>query len=46
MDSPELAPSVDWSNELVNSTVWVLEAFVIAALCLVVVLFLLRRCTG
>jgi putative ATP-binding cassette transporter len=46
MDSPEFTPSVDWGNELVNSTLWVLEAFLIAALCLVVVLFLLRRCTG
>jgi vitamin B12/bleomycin/antimicrobial peptide transport system ATP-binding/permease protein len=46
MDSPEFKPSVDWSNELVNSTLWVLEAFVIAALCVVVVLVLLRRFTG
>jgi vitamin B12/bleomycin/antimicrobial peptide transport system ATP-binding/permease protein len=46
MDSPAFTPSVDWSNELVNSTLWVLEAFLIAALCLVVVLFLLRRCTA
>jgi vitamin B12/bleomycin/antimicrobial peptide transport system ATP-binding/permease protein len=46
MDSPEFTPSVDWGNELVNSTLWVLEAFLITALCLVVVLFLLRRCTG
>ncbi|WP_242453896.1 hypothetical protein [Mycolicibacterium sp. P9-64] len=46
MDSPEFKPSVDWSNELVNSTVWVLEAFAIAALCVVVVLVLLRRYTG
>jgi putative ATP-binding cassette transporter len=46
MDSPEFKPSVDWSNELVNSTLWVLEAFVIAALCLVVMLVLLRRFTG
>src|SRR5437762_3111876 len=37
---------IDWSNELVNSTLWVLEAFVIAALCLAVVLVLLRRFTG
>jgi putative ATP-binding cassette transporter len=46
MDSPEFKPSIDWSNELVNSTLWVLEAFVIAALCLVVMLVLLRRFTG
>ena len=46
MDSPEFKPSVDWSNELVNSTLWVLEAFLIAALCVVVVLVLLRRFTG
>ncbi|MDT5102644.1 MAG: vitamin B12/bleomycin/antimicrobial peptide transport system ATP-binding/permease protein, partial [Mycobacterium sp.] len=46
MDSERFRPSVDWSNELVNSTLWVLEAFGIAALCLVVVLVLLRRFTG
>jgi putative ATP-binding cassette transporter len=46
MDSPEFKPSVDWSNELVNSTLWVLEVFLIAALCVVVVLVLLRRFTG
>jgi putative ATP-binding cassette transporter len=46
MDSPEFKPSVDWSNELVNSTLWVLEAFLIAALCVVVVLVLLHRFTG
>jgi vitamin B12/bleomycin/antimicrobial peptide transport system ATP-binding/permease protein len=46
MDSPEFKPSVDWSNELVNSTLWVLETFLIAALCVVVVLVLLRRFTG
>ncbi|MBB5160887.1 ABC transporter ATP-binding protein/permease [Mycobacterium sp. AZCC_0083] len=46
MDSPEFKPSVDWSNELVNSTLWVLETFLIAALCVVVVLVLLHRFTG
>jgi len=46
MDSERFKPSVDWSNELVNSTLWVLKAFGIAALCLVVVLVLLRRFTG
>ena len=46
MDSPEFTPSVGWSNELVNSTLWVVEAFLIAALCVVVVLVLLRRFTG
>jgi putative ATP-binding cassette transporter len=46
MNSERFRPSVDWSNELVNSTLWVLEAFGIAALCLVVVLVLLRRFTG
>jgi putative ATP-binding cassette transporter len=46
MDSERFKPSVDWNNELGNSTLWVLEAFGIAALCLVVVLVLLRRFTG
>jgi putative ATP-binding cassette transporter len=45
MDSPEFKPSVDWNNELVNSTLWVLAAFLISALCVVVVLVLLRRFT-
>jgi putative ATP-binding cassette transporter len=45
MDSERFRPSVDWSSELVNSTLWVLMAFGIAALCLVVVLVLLRRFT-
>lgn len=31
MDSERFKPSVDWSNELVNSSVWVLEAFLIYA---------------
>jgi putative ATP-binding cassette transporter len=46
MGSERFRPSVDWSNELVNSTLWVLKAFGIAALFLVVVLVLLHRFTG
>lgn len=45
MDSERFAPSVDWSHELFTSTVWVLTAFGIAALCLLVVLYLLGRFT-
>ena len=46
MDSDRFKPSVDWSNELVNSTMWVLQAFLISALCVVVALVLLHRFTG
>jgi putative ATP-binding cassette transporter len=38
-------PSIDWSHELFNSSVWVLEVFVITALCLLVVLVLIGRLT-
>ena len=31
MDSESFRPSVDWSNELVNSALWVLKAFGVAA---------------
>lgn len=46
MDSERFKPSVDWSDELVNSTMWVLQAFLISALCVVVALVLLHRFTG
>ena len=38
-------PSVDWSNELLASTLWVLKTFGITAVCLGVVLVLLGRFT-
>lgn len=45
MDSPEFRPSVDWSNELLASTLWVLKTFGITAVLLAVVLLLLGRFT-
>ena len=45
MDSERFAPSVDWNHELVASTLWVLKAFGIAAVCLLIVLVLLGRLT-
>ncbi len=45
MNSPAFKPSVDWSNELLASTLWVLTTFGITAICLVVVLVLLGRLT-
>jgi putative ATP-binding cassette transporter len=38
-------PSIDWSNELLNSTMWVLQVWVITASCLLVVLVLVGRTT-
>ena len=38
-------PSIDWSHEFVNSTLWVLQVWVITALSLLVVLFLIGRTT-
>jgi vitamin B12/bleomycin/antimicrobial peptide transport system ATP-binding/permease protein len=38
-------PSIDWSHEFVNSTLWVLQVWVITAVSLVVVLVLVRRTT-
>lgn len=38
-------PSIDWSHELVNSTLWVLQVWVITASSLLVVLFLVGRTT-
>ncbi|MDT5335865.1 MAG: vitamin B12/bleomycin/antimicrobial peptide transport system ATP-binding/permease protein [Mycobacterium sp.] len=45
MESPEFKPSVDWSNELLASSLWVLKIFGVTAVCLVVVLVLLGRLT-
>ncbi len=45
MNSERFTPSVDWSNELLASTLWVLKTFCITAICLVVVLVLLGRLT-
>ena len=38
-------PSIDWSHEFVNSTVWVLQVWVITALCLLVLLVVVGRTT-
>jgi putative ATP-binding cassette transporter len=38
-------PSIDWSHELFNSTLWVLQVWVITASCLLVVLVLIGRTT-
>jgi putative ATP-binding cassette transporter len=38
-------PSIDWSHELLNSTLWVLQVWAITASCLVVVLVLVGRTT-
>ncbi len=38
-------PSIDWSHELVNSTLWVLQVWVITASSLLVVLFVVGRTT-
>jgi putative ATP-binding cassette transporter len=45
MESERFAPSIDWSHEFGASTLWLLEAFGIAALCLLIVLVLLGRLT-
>ncbi|HKV18433.1 MAG TPA: ABC transporter ATP-binding protein/permease [Mycobacterium sp.] len=45
MDAPAFRSSIDWSHELLNSTVWVLIAFVITAPCLLAVLVLIGRMT-
>lgn len=37
--------SIDWSRELGNSAIWIVQTFVITAVCLVVVLVLLGRMT-
>lgn len=38
-------PSIEWSHEFVNSTLWVLQVWVITALTLLAVLFLVARLT-
>ncbi len=38
-------PSIDWSSELLNSAVWVLECFLVTAPCLLVVLLAVGRWT-
>jgi putative ATP-binding cassette transporter len=38
-------PSIDWSHELLNSTLWVLQVWVITASCLLVVLVVVGRTT-
>lgn len=45
MNTETFRPSIDWSNELLTSTLWVLQMFVITVLCLLVVLVLLGRTT-
>ena len=37
--------SIDWSREVGNSAIWIVQTFVITAVCLVVVLVLLSRMT-
>ena len=36
MNSEMLKPSVDWNNELLNSTLWVLKAFGASAVCVLI----------
>jgi vitamin B12/bleomycin/antimicrobial peptide transport system ATP-binding/permease protein len=38
-------PSIDWSHEFLNSTLWVLQVWVITASSLLIVLFLVGRTT-
>ena len=38
-------PSIDWSDEFFNSTLWVLQVWVITAVSLLVVLVLVGRMT-
>ena len=45
MNTGTFRSSIDWSHELLNSTVWVLLAFAITAPCLIVVLVLIGRTT-
>ena len=45
MNTGTFRSSIDWSHELVNSTVWILAAFAITAPCLIVVLVLIGRMT-
>jgi vitamin B12/bleomycin/antimicrobial peptide transport system ATP-binding/permease protein len=45
MNTGTFRSTIDWSHELVNSTVWILAAFAITAPCLILVLVLLGRIT-
>ncbi|RZT15667.1 putative ATP-binding cassette transporter [Mycobacterium sp. BK558] len=45
MDTESFQPTLDWGREWVSSTIWVLTAFVVSALCLGVVLVLIGRFT-
>ena len=45
MNTGTFRSSIDWSHELLDSTVWVLVAFAITAPCLIVVLVLIGRMT-
>ena len=45
MDTDTFRSSIDWGHELVNSSVWVLVAFVIAAPCLAAALMAIGRTT-
>lgn len=45
MDTGTFRSSIDWGHELVNSTIWVLLAFAIAAPCVIAALFLIGRLT-
>ncbi len=45
MNTGTFRSAIDWSHELVNSTVWILAAFAITAPCLIVVLVLIGRLT-
>ena len=42
---PSFAPTLDWSREWLSSTLWVLGAFALTAVCMAVVLILLGRFT-
>ena len=41
----KFTPSIDWGHELVPSLLWVLKAWVLSAVCLLIVLVLLARFT-
>jgi vitamin B12/bleomycin/antimicrobial peptide transport system ATP-binding/permease protein len=45
MNTETFRPSIDWSHELLNSTLWVVKTFGITASCLLVVLVLVGRTT-
>ncbi|HEY6574435.1 MAG TPA: SbmA/BacA-like family transporter, partial [Mycobacterium sp.] len=45
MDTKPFAPSIDWSHEFAQSTWWVLRAFGITAVCVLLVLLLIGKYT-